>query len=174
MDVWFDSGSSWASVVKKRGLQYPVDIYLEGSDQHRGWFQSSLLTSVASNSIAPYTTVLTHGFVLDEKGRKMSKSLGNTVDPMTIIEGGNNKKKEPAYGADVLRLWVSSVDYSSDVPLGQNILKQQADIYRKIRNTAKYLLGSLHDFAPAKHTVAYEELAAIDKVYFAPHDGSFC
>ena len=163
MDVWFDSGSSWASVVKQRGLQYPVDIYLEGSDQHRGWFQSSLLTSVASNSIAPYKTVLTHGFVLDEKGRKMSKSLGNTVDPMTIIEGGNNKKKEPAYGADVLRLWVSSVDYSSDVPLGQNILKQQADIYRKIRNTAKYLLGSLHDFTPAKHTVAYEELAAIDK-----------
>ncbi len=163
MDVWFDSGSSWAAVVKQRKMKYPADIYLEGSDQHRGWFQSSLLTSVATNGIAPYKTVLTHGFVLDEQGRKMSKSLGNVVDPVVIIEGGKNKKKEPPSGADVLRLWVSSVDYSSDVPIGQNILKQLADIYRKIRNTARFLLGNLHDFDPAKHAVAYEELPELDK-----------
>jgi isoleucyl-tRNA synthetase len=163
MDVWFDSGSSWASVVKQRDMKYPADIYLEGSDQHRGWFQSSLLTSVATNGIAPYKIVLTHGFVLDEQGRKMSKSLGNIIEPTIIINGGKNQDKEPAYGADVMRLWVSSVDYSSDVPIGQNILKQQADVYRKIRNTARFLLGNLHDFDPAKHTVAYEELPELDK-----------
>ena len=164
MDVWFDSGSSWAAVAKQRdNLKYPADIYLEGSDQHRGWFQSSLLTSVATNGIAPYKTVLTHGFVLDEKGHKMSKSLGNVVDPAAIIEGGSNKKKEPPYGADVLRLWVSSVDYSSDVPIGQNILKQLADIYRKIRNTARFLLGNLHDFDPAKDAVPYQQLPELDR-----------
>ncbi|CAN0074680.1 unnamed protein product, partial [Hapterophycus canaliculatus] len=125
MDVWFDSGSSWAGVTKARKeLSYPADIYLEGSDQHRGWFQSSLLTSVAANGQAPYKTVLTHGFVLDEKGYKMSKSLGNTLDPIEVIEGGNNKKQKPAYGADVLRLWVSSVDYSGDVCVGDHIIKQ--------------------------------------------------
>ncbi|KMW70647.1 isoleucine--tRNA ligase, partial [Limnoraphis robusta] len=146
MDVWFDSGSSWAAVAKQRGLGYPVDMYLEGSDQHRGWFNSSLLTSVANYGHAPYKIVLTHGFVLDEKGHKMSKSLGNVVDPAIVIEGGKNKDKEPPYGADILRLWVSSVDYSTDVPLGGNILKQMADIYRKIRNTARFLIGNLHDF----------------------------
>jgi isoleucyl-tRNA synthetase len=155
MDVWFDSGSSWAAVAALRSeLNYPVDIYLEGSDQHRGWFQSSLLTSVATNGVAPYKTVLTHGFVLDEKGRKMSKSEGNVVDPAAVIK---------EYGADVLRLWVSSVDYSADVPLGKNILKQQSDVYRKIRNTAKFLLGNLHDFDPAKDAVAYEELPELDR-----------
>lgn len=164
MDVWFDSGSSWAAVAQQReGLKYPVDIYLEGSDQHRGWFQSSLLTSIATNSVAPYKTVLTHGFVLDENGRKMSKSLGNVVDPIIVIEGGKNQKQEPAYGADILRLWVSSVDYSSDVPLGKNILKQIADIYRKIRNTARFLLGNIHDFDPAKDAVAYEEMPKLDR-----------
>jgi len=164
MDVWFDSGSSWAAVANQRdGLKYPVDIYLEGSDQHRGWFQSSLLTSVATNGIAPYKTVLTHGFVLDEKGRKMSKSLGNVMDPLVIIEGGNNQKKEPPYGADVLRLWVSSVDYSSDVGIGQNILKQLADVYRKIRNTARFLLGNLADFEPEKDAVTYADLPQLDK-----------
>ncbi|PSB55674.1 isoleucine--tRNA ligase, partial [filamentous cyanobacterium CCP1] len=164
MDVWFDSGSSWAAVAKQRdGLTYPVDMYLEGSDQHRGWFQSSLLTSVATNGIAPYKTVLTHGFVLDEQGRKMSKSLGNVVDPAIVIEGGKNQKEEPPYGADVMRLWVSSVDYSSDVPLGKNILKQLADVYRKIRNTSRFLLGNLHDFDPAKHTVPYAELPELDR-----------
>ena len=164
MDVWFDSGSSWASVAKQREeLNYPADIYLEGSDQHRGWFQSSLLTSVAVNGIAPYKTVLTHGFVLDEKGYKMSKSLGNIVDPNVIINGGKNHKQEPPYGADVVRLWVSSVDYSSDVLVGKTILKQLSDIYRKIRNTARFLLGNLHDFDPKKDTVSYEELPELDR-----------
>jgi isoleucyl-tRNA synthetase len=164
MDVWFDSGSSWAAVVKQRQeLTYPVDMYLEGSDQHRGWFQSSLLTSVATNGIAPYKTVLTHGFVLDEKGHKMSKSLGNIIDPDVIINGGKNQQKEPPYGADVLRLWVSSVDYSSDVIIGQNILKQLADVYRKIRNTARFLLGNLHDFDPAQEAIAYEHLPELDQ-----------
>lgn len=164
MDVWFDSGSSWASVVKQRPeLRYPADIYLEGSDQHRGWFQSSLLTSVAVNGIAPYKTVLTHGFTLDEQGRKQSKSLGNVVDPKIVIGGGKNQKEEPAYGADVLRLWVSSVDYTSDVPLGKNILKQLTDIRNKIRNTARFLLGNLHDFDPENDAVPFEELPQLDK-----------
>ncbi|NER31491.1 MAG: isoleucine--tRNA ligase, partial [Symploca sp. SIO1C4] len=164
MDVWFDSGSSWAAVAKgRKELKYPADIYLEGSDQHRGWFQSSLLTSVAINGCAPYKTVLTHGFTIDEQGRKMSKSLGNGIDPMEIIEVGKNKKQEPAYGADVLRLWVSSADYSSDIALSKNIIKQQGDIYRKIRNTARFLLGNLHDFDPAKHTVTYEQLPELDR-----------
>ncbi|WP_392482484.1 isoleucine--tRNA ligase [Nostoc sp. C110] len=164
MDVWFDSGSSWAAVVQQRPeLRYPADIYLEGSDQHRGWFQSSLLTSVAVNDIAPYKTVLTHGFALDEQGRKMSKSEGNVVDPNTIIEGGKNQKVEPAYGADVLRLWVSSVDYSGDVRIGKNIIKQMNDVRGKIRNTARFLLGSLDDFDPEKDTVPFEELPELDR-----------
>ena len=164
MDVWFDSGSSWAAVLKQRDdLQYPADIYLEGSDQHRGWFQSSLLTSVAVNGHAPYKTVLTHGFTLDEQGRKQSKSLGNVVDPMIVIEGGKNQKEEPPYGADILRLWVSSVDYTNDVPIGKTILKQMSDVYRKIRNTARFLLGNLHDFDPAKDAVAYEQLPELDR-----------
>ena len=164
MDVWFDSGSSWAAVAKQRPeLTYPVDMYLEGSDQHRGWFQSSLLTSVAVNGCAPYKTVLTHGFALDEQGRKMSKSLGNIIDPLVIIEGGKNQKQDPPYGADVLRLWVSSVDYSADVLIGKTILKQLADVYRKIRNTARFLLGNLHDFNPATDAVAYDELPDLDR-----------
>ncbi|MEB3306816.1 MAG: isoleucine--tRNA ligase [Cyanobacteriota bacterium] len=171
MDVWFDSGSSWAGVLG--GLQngtamaseltYPADLYLEGSDQHRGWFQSSLLTSVAVNGRAPYRQVLTHGFTLDEKGRKMSKSLGNVVDPTVLVEGGKNEKQDPAFGADVLRLWVSSVDYSADVPLGPGIVRQLADVYRKVRNTARYLLGNLHDFDPALHSVPLTELPLLDR-----------
>jgi isoleucyl-tRNA synthetase len=172
MDVWFDSGSSWAGVlgglvpggtVNSTGLNYPADLYLEGSDQHRGWFQSSLLTSVAVNGLAPFKTVLTHGFTLDEKGRKMSKSLGNVVDPAVLVEGGKNEKQEPAYGADVLRLWVSSVDYSADVPLGPGIVKQLADVYRKVRNTARYLLGNLHDFNPTTDAVAIADLPLLDR-----------
>jgi isoleucyl-tRNA synthetase len=180
MDVWFDSGSSWAGVLggleageregeevataaAHTGFNYPADLYLEGSDQHRGWFQSSLLTSVAVKGTAPYNTVLTHGFVLDEKGRKMSKSLGNVVDPAVLVEGGANEKQEPAYGADVLRLWVSSVDYSADVALGPGIVKQLADVYRKVRNTARYLLGNLHDFDPSRDAVAIADLPLLDR-----------
>jgi isoleucyl-tRNA synthetase len=169
MDVWFDSGSSWAGVTQQRaddemGLGFPADIYLEGSDQHRGWFQSSLLTSVAANNgQAPYKSVLTHGFVLDEKGFKMSKSLGNVVNPLSVIEGGNNKKQDPAYGADVLRLWVASVDYAGDVRVGSNIIKQTFESYRKLRNTARYLIGNLDDFDPEKDAVPYEDLPSMDK-----------
>ncbi|MBK17090.1 MAG: isoleucine--tRNA ligase [Prochlorococcus sp. SP3034] len=164
MDVWFDSGSSWAAVCKQREeLKYPADLYLEGSDQHRGWFQSSLLTSVAVNNKAPYKKVLTHGFALDEKGRKMSKSLGNIVDPNLIINGGPNQKINPAYGADVLRLWVSSVDYSVDVPIGSNILKQLSDVYRKIRNTSRYLLGNIHDYDPRIDDIEYSKLPLLDQ-----------
>ena len=169
MDVWFDSGSSWAGVLggleaeASSSLNYPADLYLEGSDQHRGWFQSSLLTSVAVNGQAPYKRVLTHGFTLDEKGRKMSKSLGNVVDPAVIVEGGKNQKQEPPYGADVLRLWVSSVDYSADVPLGPGIVKQLADVYRKVRNTARYLLGNLHDFDPSRDAIPLAELPLLDR-----------
>ena len=164
MDVWFDSGSSWAGVSSKQDLlKYPADLYLEGSDQHRGWFQSSLLTSVAVNDHPPFESVLTHGFVLDEKGRKMSKSLGNIIDPLMIINGGKNKKEQPPYGADVLRLWVSSVDYSVDVPIGEGILSQISDVYRKVRNTSRYLLGNLHDFEPDKHAVEIEALPILDR-----------
>jgi isoleucyl-tRNA synthetase len=154
MDVWFDSGSSWSSVINgKDNVNYPADLYLEGSDQHRGWFQSSLLTSVAVKEKAPFKKVLTHGFALDENGRKMSKSLGNIVDPSIIINGGTNQKLDPAYGADVLRLWVSSVDYSVDVPIGSNILKQISDVYRKVRNTSRYLLGNIYDFDYKKDSI---------------------
>ena len=164
MDVWFDSGSSWAAVCQQRDeLEYPADLYLEGSDQHRGWFQSSLLTSVAVNNKPPYKRVLTHGFALDENGRKMSKSLGNVVDPNIIINGGPNQKIQPAYGADVLRLWVSSVDYSVDVPIGSNILKQLSDVYRKVRNTARYLLGNIHDFDPFIEEIEIDRLPILDK-----------
>jgi len=168
MDVWFDSGSSWNGVANTRSeLGYPADLYLEGSDQHRGWFQSSLLTSVAVNGHAPYKAVLTHGFVLDEKGFKMSKSLGNVIDPLQVIEGGNNKKLEPAYGADVLRLWVASVDYSGDVNIGPNIIKQTFESYRKLRNTARYLIGNLADFVPSglegSTAIPYDDLPSLDK-----------
>lgn len=166
MDVWFDSGTSWAGVLQERaaeGLNYPADLYLEGSDQHRGWFQSSLLTSVASQGIAPYKTVLTHGFVLDAKGHKMSKSVGNVVDPRKIIEGGSNQKVHPAYGADTLRLWISSVDYTGDVCVGDHIIKQASESYRKLRNTLRYLVGSLSGFDPAKDAVPLHELASIDR-----------
>ena len=148
----FDSGTSWAGVVEARkdeGLSFPADLYLEGSDQHRGWFQSSLLTSVAARGTAPYKAVLTHGFALDEKGAKMSKSLGNVVDPRTIIEGGKDQKQQPPYGADVLRLWAASVDYTGDVLMGPTVLAQVADSYRKLRLTLRFLLGNLHDFDPS-------------------------
>lgn len=157
MDVWFDSGVSHRAVVDKRADELggsPVEMYLEGSDQHRGWFQSSLLTSVATKGTAPYKSVLTHGFVLDAEGRKMSKSLGNTVAPQEVIN---------VYGTDVLRLWAASVDYRNDVKIGDNIIKQLVEVFKKIRNTARFLLGNLYDFDPSKDYVKYEDLKDIDK-----------
>ena len=155
MDVWFDSGSSWRSVCKRRPyLGAPVDLYLEGNDQYRGWFQSSLLTSVATEGVAPYRTVLTHGMILDMERRKMSKSLGNGISPQEVIK---------QYGADVLRLWVASSDYQSDISISREILKQMSEAYRKIRNTARYILGNLYDFDPSKDLVAPESFLPIDK-----------
>ena len=161
MDVWFDSGISWRAVVEKRSEQLgttPVEMYLEGSDQHRGWFQSSLLTSVATEGKAPYKTVLTHGFVFGEDGRKMSKSLGNYIRPDDIIKN---------YGADILRLWAASVDYRNDTKIGDNIVKQLVEIFKKTRNTARFLLGNLFDFDPKVDYVDYEDLKELDK--FALH-----
>ncbi|HEY8414146.1 MAG TPA: class I tRNA ligase family protein, partial [Thermaerobacter sp.] len=155
MDVWFDSGSSHAAVLETRDeLTWPADLYLEGSDQHRGWFQSSLLTAVATRGRAPYRAVLTHGFVVDGEGRKMSKSLGNVVDPNDVIQ---------RYGADVLRLWAVSSDYRGDVRISEDILRQMAEVYKKIRNTLRFLLGNLGDFDPARHAVAYGELPELDR-----------
>lgn len=155
MDVWFDSGSSHAAVLRNREeLQWPADLYLEGSDQYRGWFNSSLSTAVATRDQAPYKGVLSHGFTLDGKGRKMSKSLGNVIDPLKVIN---------MYGADILRLWVASVDYRSDVPLSDKILKQVAEAYRKIRNTFRFLLGNLADFHRNEDRVEIEELHPIDR-----------
>lgn len=161
MDVWFDSGISWRAVVEKRSDELghtPVDMYLEGSDQHRGWFQSSLLTSIACQGKAPYKQVLTHGFVFGEDGRKMSKSLGNYIRPDDIIKN---------YGADILRLWAASVDYKNDIKIGNNIVGQLVEIFKKTRNTARFLIGNLFDFEPAKDYVGYEDLKLIDK--FALH-----
>ncbi|HEX6988029.1 MAG TPA: isoleucine--tRNA ligase [Bacillota bacterium] len=155
MDVWFDSGSSHAAVLEHRPeLRWPADLYLEGSDQHRGWFQSSLLTSVATRGRAPYDGVLTHGFVVDGEGRAMSKSLGNVVSPEEVID---------QYGADVLRLWVAMVDYRSDVPLSPEIVKQTAEVYRKIRNTLRFLLANLSDYDPQADAVPYGRLRELDR-----------
>ena len=161
MDVWFDSGITWRAVVNKRSEELgttPVEMYLEGSDQHRGWFQSSLLTSIATQEIAPYKSVLTHGFVFGEDGRKMSKSLGNYIRPDEIIK---------TYGADILRLWAASVDYRNDTKIGNNIIKQLAEIFKKTRNTSRFLLGNLFDFDPSTDYIEYKDLKAIDK--FALH-----
>lgn len=153
MDVWFDSGSSHQGVLVERGLPYPADMYLEGTDQYRGWFQSSMLTSVATNGIAPYKQVLTHGFVTDDKGRKMSKSLGNGISPFEVTDG---------YGADILRLWVLSADFKSEVSISKDILKQITEVYRKIRNTARYILGNISDF-DVNEQINYEDLQEIDQ-----------
>ncbi len=153
LDVWFDSGCSHASVIRPLGFN-KADMYLEGSDQHRGWFQASLLESVGAYGEAPYKTVLTHGFTVDEKGRKMSKSLGNVVSPQEVID---------KYGADLLRMWVVSEDYTEDVKLGQSILRNLVDDYRKIRNTLRFILGNLFDFDPSKDRVAVEELHHFDR-----------
>ncbi|MDQ0215052.1 isoleucyl-tRNA synthetase [Oikeobacillus pervagus] len=155
MDVWFDSGSSHQAVlVEREELQRPADLYLEGSDQYRGWFNSSLSTAVAVTGKAPYKGVLSHGFALDGEGRKMSKSLGNVVVPAKVMN---------QLGADILRLWVASVDYQADVRVSDAILKQVAEVYRKIRNTFRFLLGNLADFDPKENAVAYEELREVDQ-----------
>ena len=154
MDVWFDSGSSWSGVLEQNGMDVPCAMYLEGSDQHRGWFNSSLLTGIATRGHAPYNAVLTHGFVVDGEGRKMSKSVGNTVAPSDIID---------VHGADVMRLWVSSADYQADVRLSKDIVKQLAEVYRKIRNTFRFLLGNLDNFNPNTDKVAYKELTELDR-----------
>ncbi len=155
LDVWFDSGVSYAAVCEKRKeLKAPPDMYLEGSDQHRGWFHSSLLASVGTRGIAPYRAVLTHGFVVDGKGEKMSKSKGNVITPDLVIE---------RYGAEILRLWVAAEDYRDDIKISEEILKRLTEAYRKIRNTCRYILGNLYDFDPSRDTIAYASLLELDR-----------
>ena len=155
MDVWFDSGSTWSAVCRERPeLRWPVDMYMEGADQFRGWFQSSLLTCVATQGIAPYKEVLCHGWVVDEKGKQMHKSAGNGVEPSEIIRD---------YGADIIRLWVASSDYTVDVRAGKEIFRQLSEAYRKMRNTARFMLGNINDFDPAKDMVADDQLFEIDR-----------
>ena len=159
LDVWFDSGVSHAAVLEQRSnLRWPADLYLEGSDQHRGWFHSSLLTAVGTRGSAPYRSVLTHGFVVDAQGKKMSKSLGNVVAPEEVIE---------RHGAEILRLWVSASDYRDDIRISENILKQLSDAYRRIRNTCRFLLGNLYDFNPETDTISYDMMFELDR--FALH-----
>ncbi|MDP2125918.1 MAG: isoleucine--tRNA ligase [Pseudohongiella sp.] len=154
LDVWFDSGVTHYAVLQKRdGLRFPADLYLEGSDQHRGWFQSSLKTSIAMYGVAPYKQVLTHGFTVDENGRKMSKSLGNTISPQEVFN---------EYGADILRLWVAATDYRGEIAVSSEILKRVADSYRRIRNTARFLLSNMSGFDPVADAVAPEEMLALD------------
>ena len=155
LDVWFDSGVSHAAVLEQRSdLKWPADLYLEGSDQHRGWFHSSLLTAVGTRGAAPYKSVLTHGFVVDAKGKKMSKSIGNVIAPEKIIN---------QYGAEILRLWVSASDYKDDIRISESILKQLSDAYKKIRNTCKFMLSNLYDFDPENDAVSYELMPEIDR-----------
>ncbi len=154
LDVWFDSGSSHGAVLERRPeLRWPADLYLEGSDQHRGWFQASLLEACGTRGRAPYLSVLTHGFTLDEKGYKMSKSLGNVISPLEVIK---------EFGADILRLWVASENFTEDVRISKNILKSVSDAYRKIRNTIRFMLGNLYNFNP-EEALSYQELHEIDR-----------
>ena len=158
MDVWFDSGSTHQGVLVERDdLVYPADLYLEGSDQYRGWFNSSLTTSVAINGHAPYKGLLSHGFTLDGEGRKMSKSIGNVIIPAKVMN---------QLGADILRLWVSSVDYTADVRVSDSNFKQVSEVYRKIRNTLRFLHGNTSDFNPATDAVAFENLRTVDKFVY--------
>jgi isoleucyl-tRNA synthetase len=155
MDVWFDSGVAHHCVAQIRPeITSPADLYLEGSDQHRGWFHSSLLTSVAMHGRAPYRAVLTHGFTVDEKGRKMSKSIGNTLVPQKLTS---------TLGADVVRLWIAATDYANEMSVSDEILKRMADSYRRMRNTLRFLLGNLHGFDPDEHAVPWHDLVAIDR-----------
>jgi isoleucyl-tRNA synthetase len=155
MDVWFDSGSSWDGVLLARGMKYPADLYLEGSDQYRGWFNSSLILSVANEDVAPYKNILSHGFVMDDKWEKMSKSKGNGIDPIKIAN---------VYGADILRLWTATIDYQQDVRISESIIKQVSEVYRKIRNTFKFMLGNISDFDINHVDVEYEK---VDKFILA-------
>lgn len=155
LDVWFDSGSSWSGVMEKRdGLHFPADLYLEGSDQYRGWFNSSLITSVAVTGKAPYKEVLSQGFVLDDEGHKMSKSLGNVISPNDVIK---------RMGAEIIRLWVAQADTTSDVAVSMDILQQSAESYRKIRNTFRYMLANTSDFDPKENRVSYDDLRSVDQ-----------
>ena len=155
LDVWFDSGSSWSGVMEKRdGLHFPADLYLEGSDQYRGWFNSTLITSVAVTGKAPYKEVLSQGFVLDDKGHKMSKSLGNVISPNDVIK---------RMGAEIIRLWVAQADTTSDVAVSMGILQQSAESYRKIRNTFRYMLANTSDFDPKENRVSYDDLRSVDQ-----------
>jgi isoleucyl-tRNA synthetase len=155
MDVWFDSGSSHIAVLETRPeLRWPADLYLEGSDQHRGWFQTSLLNGVATRGSAPYRAVLTHGFIVDGEGRKMSKSLGNAVSPQEVIE---------KFGADILRLWVASTDYRNDIRISQSIIDNLVEMYRRVRNTYRYLLSNVYDFNPSVDSVRPEEMDVMDR-----------
>ena len=156
LDVWFDSGVTHYSVMAQREeLGYPADLYLEGSDQHRGWFQSSLKTAMAIKGSAPYKQVLTHGFTVDEKGHKMSKSLGNVITPDEITN---------QYGADILRLWVASVNYTQEITVSKEIFKRQADAYRRIRNTSRFLLANINGFDPKTDQIAaLEDMVALDR-----------
>ncbi len=155
MDVWFDSGSSHRGVLETRPeLSFPADMYLEGSDQYRGWFNSSITTSVATRGVSPYKFLLSHGFVMDGEGKKMSKSLGNVIVPDQVV-----KQK----GADIARLWVSSTDYLADVRISDEILKQTSDVYRKIRNTLRFMLGNINDFNPDTDSIPESELLEVDR-----------
>ena len=153
LDVWIDSGCSWEAVIRSKGEKFPVDLYLEGDDQHRGWFQSSIFLATAKAGTAPFKSVVTHGFIKDEQGRKMSKSLGNVIDPLEIVD---------KYGADILRLWVASTDFFDNIRVGKNIIEQQVEVYRKLRNTLRYLLSNLYDFTEAD-LLPYEKLLPLDK-----------
>ncbi len=153
LDVWLDSGVSWM-VMNRRGYDVPVDLYIEGSDQYRGWFNSSLLCGLEMKNIAPYKTCITHGYIVDKDGRKMSKSLGNVIEPEKILK---------QHGADILRLWAASIDYTEDARIAEEILKRISDGYRKIRNTAKYALGNLADFSPATDVVPVADMLEIDR-----------
>ena len=154
LDVWFDSGVTHYCVLPERNLHQPADLYLEGSDQHRGWFQSALLTRIALNGDAPYKQCLTHGFTVDARGRKMSKSLGNGIEPEQVLKN---------YGADILRLWIASTDYTCEMSLSEEILKRTSDAYRRIRNTARFILGNLNGFDPAAHLISPDEMVALDR-----------
>lgn len=154
LDVWFDSGTTYSHVLQQRGEKYPADMYLEGSDQHRGWFHSSILTSVSINGIAPYKQVLTHGFTVDQQGRKMSKSIGNVIAPQKVMK---------TLGADIIRLWVCSADYSGEMSVSDEILNRMSDSYRRIRNTLRFLLANLNGFDPSQHLVPANELLSLDQ-----------